>query len=97
MLYLARMTVHLPPDLDPLVADRLKATEKERAIELQRDGRWRHLWRVAGRYENVSVFDVADNDELHQLISSLPLFPYMEVSVTPLAQHPSALASEGDE
>ena len=58
---------------------------------LQRDGRWRHLWRVAGCYANVSVFDVTDHDELHTLLSTLPLFPYMEIVVTPLARHPSAL------
>ncbi|WP_084402471.1 muconolactone Delta-isomerase family protein [Cupriavidus sp. amp6] len=34
-----------------------------------------HLWRVVGRYSNVSVFDVESNDELHELLSSLPLFP----------------------
>jgi muconolactone D-isomerase len=94
MLYMARMTVRLPPDLDLELADRLKATERERALELQRDGRWRHLWRIAGAYANVSIFDVADHDELHQLISTLPLFPFMEVTVTPLAQHPSALTAD---
>jgi muconolactone D-isomerase len=37
------------------------------------------------------VFDVADNDELHTLLSGLPLFPYMDINVTPLAKHPSAV------
>ena len=32
----------------PEQLERLKAEEKARAQELQRDGRWRHLWRVAG-------------------------------------------------
>jgi len=43
----------------------LKAKEKTRAEVLQRTGKWRHLWRVAGRYANISVLDVADHDELH--------------------------------
>jgi muconolactone D-isomerase len=50
------------------------------------------LWRVAGQYANYSVLDVESNDELHTLLSSLPLFPYMAIQVTPLAQHPSAIA-----
>lgn len=58
---------------------------------MQRDGKWRHLWRVAGRYANVSIFDAADNDELHQMLSALPLFPYMDIQVTALARHPSAI------
>ena len=95
MLYLIQMTVHLPAGLDPEVVTELKATEKQRALDLQRQGRWRHLWRVAGKYANVSVFDVADHDELHEILSTLPLFPYMDVTVTPLAEHPSALGAQG--
>jgi len=49
-----------------------------------------HLWRVVGRYSNISVFDVDSPDELHDILWTLPLFPYMQVQVTPLAQHPSA-------
>ncbi|MDK7178466.1 muconolactone Delta-isomerase family protein, partial [Micrococcus luteus] len=38
-----------------------------------------------------SVFDVESNDELHDILSKLPLFPFMEIKVTPLAKHPSAI------
>ena len=48
----------------------------------QRDGRWPHLWRVAGRYANVSILDVGSVDELHELLSGLPLFPYLDIRVT---------------
>jgi muconolactone D-isomerase len=94
MLYCVEMDVHVPRDVDPAVFDRLKAEEKARAADLQRAGKWRHLWRVAGRYANISIFDVASHDELHAILSALPLFPFMEISVTPLAQHPSALVQE---
>jgi muconolactone D-isomerase len=80
-------------DLSPEALALLKQDEKELAQALQRHAKWRHLWRVVGRYANVSVFDVASNDELHNLLSSLPLFPYMDIHVTPLAQHPSAIAN----
>jgi muconolactone D-isomerase len=92
MLYLVQMDVRVPHDVDPERFERLKAEEKARAQALQRAGKWRHLWRVAGRYANVSVFDVADHDELHAILASLPLFPFMEIAVTPLARHPSAIA-----
>ncbi|HBQ50231.1 MAG TPA: hypothetical protein DD728_15375 [Hyphomonas atlantica] len=51
----------------------------------------RHLWRVSGSYSNVSVFDVADNAELHEIVSNLPLFPYMDIKVRPLCRYPSAI------
>ncbi len=91
MLYMVEMQVNLPVDMPAERADKLKADEKALAQDLQRNGKWQHLWRVAGRYANVSIFDVESHDELHQLLSSLPLFPYMDVNVTALARHPSAI------
>ncbi len=91
MLYHVRMDVRPPHGIDPAEFDRLKAEERARAQELQRSGKWVHLWRIAGHYANVSVFDVGGHDELHALLSTLPLFPFMEIAVTPLARHPSAL------
>jgi muconolactone D-isomerase len=93
MLYMVHMQVNLPANLPKAEADRLKADEKAYAQALQHEGKWRHLWRVAGQYANYSVFDVAGNDELHDILTSLPLYPYMSLSVTPLAQHPSAIAA----
>ena len=94
MLYCVQMEVRVPHDVDPTLFDRLKAEEKARAAELQHAGKWQHLWRVAGRYANISIFDVADHDELHAILSGLPLFPFMDMTVTPLAQHPSAIPRE---
>jgi muconolactone D-isomerase len=91
MLYHVRMDVRVPHDVDPDRFERLKDEEKARAQDLQRQGKWRHLWRVAGQYSNVSIFDVADHDELHALLSTLPLFPFMQITVLPLARHPSAI------
>lgn len=92
MLFMVHMLVQIPPDIDPEVANRLKAEEKAYSQKLQQEGKWLHLWRIVGEYANYSVIDVESNDELHSLLSSLPLFPYMKLHVTPLAQHPSAIA-----
>jgi muconolactone D-isomerase len=91
MLFHVHMTVRLPHGLPAAEAEAIKAREKAYSQELQRSGQWIHLWRVVGEYANISVFDVKSNDELHQLLSTLPLFPYMEIKVTPLTDHPSAL------
>lgn len=89
MLYHVRMDVRLPTDMDPEVKAGLVAREKAYAQEVQRSGRWPHLWRIAGEYANVSIFDVESNDALHEVLSGLPLFPHMDITVTPLATHPS--------
>ena len=92
MLFLVRMDVNIPRDLPLEQANEIKAREKAYSQDLQRDGRWKSIWRVVGEYANYSVFDVASNDELHQLLQGLPLFPFMQILVTPLARHPSAIA-----
>lgn len=96
MLFMVEMTVNVPHDVDKEKFEALKATETAYAQNLQRSGKWRHLWRVAGLYANVSIFDVTDNAELHELLIGLPLYPFMSLKVTALCQHPSALARHGD-
>lgn len=91
MLFHVAMTVNIPRDLPVEEADVIKAKEKAYSQDLQRQGKWVHLWRVAGRYANISIFDVESVDELHALLSGLPLFPFMDITVTPLAHHPSAI------
>lgn len=91
MLYLVHMVVDIPSTLAPEEAARIKAEEKAYSQQLQESGQWPHLWRVVGEYANYSVFDVANNDALHEALSGLPLFPYMKISVTPLAKHPSSI------
>jgi muconolactone D-isomerase len=95
MLFHVRMDVNIPADLPADVADEIKAREKAYSQALQRDGKWRHIWRVVGEYANYSVFDVESNAELHDILTGLPLFPYMEISVTPLCRHPSSVR-DGD-
>ena len=91
MLFHVRMEVRMPHDMPAEHANEIRAREKAVAQDIQRQGKWPHLWRIAGRYANVSIFDVADADELHALLTSLPLFPFMDIEVTPLARHPSAI------
>ncbi|PMR69547.1 muconolactone Delta-isomerase [Halomonas heilongjiangensis] len=94
MLFQVEMTVKLPPEMPAEQAAEIKAKEKAYSQELQRSGKWRHLWRVAGSYANVSIFDVEDNAELQEIVSNLPLFPYMEIAVKPLCRHPSSIRDD---
>jgi len=95
MLFHVRMDVNLPADMPADVANEIKTREKAYSQALQRSGKWRHIWRLVGEYANYSVFDVESNAELHDILTGLPLFPYMEISVTPLCRHPSSVR-DGD-
>jgi len=96
MLFHVRMNVNLPASMPVEEATQLKQTEKEFSQRLQREGKWRHIWRIAGQYANISLFDVESVDELHALLTALPLFPYMQIEVMPLCRHPSSIRSSDE-
>ncbi|MES2261760.1 MAG: muconolactone Delta-isomerase [Pseudomonadota bacterium] len=91
MLFQVRMDVNLPAAMPAAEAEAIKAKEKAYSHQLQQSGKWRHLWRIAGQYANISVFDADSVEELHALLSGLPLFPFMQIQVMPLCRHPSSI------
>lgn len=91
MLFKVEMDVNVPLNYNSAKFEALKLAEKERFQELQRAGTWRHIWRVVGHYSNVSIFDVESNAQLHDILTSLPLYPFMAIRVTTLCRHPSSL------
>ena len=88
MEFLVRLEVRLPADTDPATRSALEAAERARGLELLASGRLRRIWRLPGRRANVSLYDVNDATELHALLSSLPLWPWMDAHVEALAEHP---------
>jgi muconolactone D-isomerase len=92
MLFHVWMNVSIPRDVDPEQIKKLGEQEHERAKVLQERRKWLHLWRVAGKFANVSIFDVESPAELHEILNSLPLYPFMEVEVTALCRHPGAIS-----
>ena len=94
MLYAVTMTVDIPRDLDETERTDTIAREKAYCHDLQRGGEWVDIWRLPGRYSNLSIFDVSSHDRLHEILWNLPLFPFMDIQVQPLATHPSALPAD---
>jgi len=91
MLFHVSIAVRIPHDVDSKTIKQAGVREHERAADLQRQGKWLHLWRVVGKFANISVFDVESPAELHEILESLPLFPYMDVTVTALCRHPGSI------
>lgn len=88
MKFLVRIAVELPPTLSAEARDEVLAAELQRGRELKAAGSIVEIWRVPGGVRNVGIWEAADATELHDLIASLPLFPYLDAEVTPLAEHP---------
>ena len=94
MLFQVRMDVNIPLDMPIEKANEIKAVEKVYSQDLQRQGKWRHIWRITGQYSNISIFDVENNEELHNILQGLPLYPYMNIEVMALNRHPSSVRSD---
>jgi muconolactone D-isomerase len=91
MIFLARMDVTFPAHLTEAQIADFQVQEKEYSGQLQSSGKMAGIWRIVGEYANHSLFDVESNDELHQILSGFPMYPYMKIKVTPLAKHPNSI------
>ncbi|OTG87037.1 muconolactone delta-isomerase [Acinetobacter sp. ANC 4558] len=94
MLFQVKMDVQIPLDMPANTANEIKTIEKAYSQDLQRQGKWRHIWRITGQYSNISIFDVESNEELHSILQGLPLYPYMNITVTVLNKHPSSIRED---
>jgi muconolactone D-isomerase len=94
MLFHVKITVRMPHDVDPKTIKELGVKEHERAAELQKQGKWPHLWRVAGQWANISIFKVESPGELHEILESLPLYPFMDTEVSALCHHPGSIRAD---
>lgn len=87
MEFLVEIEIRLPPDLDEARRKELVDAEFARGAGLAEAGILRAVWRVPGRFANRAIWSAPDATALHEALTSLPLWPYMDVSVTALARH----------
>jgi muconolactone D-isomerase len=92
MLFMVNIEVSVPPDLPQTQKDDLRRRETDRALELMKANKLRRIWRIVGQVANFSVWEADSLEELHANLGSLPLYPYMKVTVTPVIQHPATEA-----
>lgn len=91
MKFLCQMQVTFPESMTPEEVAQKQAEEKEYSQALQRSGEFEAIYRVVGKYANVSIFEVDSNQRLHEILSGFPMFPYMTIETTALARHPNAI------
>jgi muconolactone D-isomerase len=86
--FLVRIDVHLPADMPADQREEILAAEQVRGRELIAGGVLKRIWRIPGRFSNYSLYDVQNATVLHDLLTSLPLWPWTNMQVEPLAIHP---------
>lgn len=88
MEFLINIRIEWPPDMNEREQYDLTMREREKAAEYAEQGHLIRMWRVPGRFENWGLWRAADPTELHAIVSSLPVWPYMDATVHALARHP---------
>ena len=86
MIFLVRSTIR-PGSTDHPDWLGLLELERVQGRQLHASGVVKHVWRVPGRYEAVTIFEVASTEELDKILWSLPLWRFMDIHVEALAVH----------
>jgi len=94
MQFMLRIEVSLPPDMAEDAKAALRAREHARGTELIEQRTLLRIWRIVGRIANFSVWQAPTLEALHDALTTLPMFPYMKIDVTPLIDHPMTAVAE---
>lgn len=84
MQFLVRMQSLLPGDFDPEKRARLVREEEARSRELRESGKLLAHWKIPLARESVTLWEVSEPGELHELVMSLPASVWAKATVTAL-------------
>jgi muconolactone delta-isomerase len=92
MEFLVDMVTTVPDGTTAETVADTKRREAARVAELAAQGRILRLWKppeAPGEWRTLGLYDAADEDELQQVLASMPLHKWMAVTITPFTPHPS--------
>ena len=92
MEYLIDFTIDVPAGTPATEVDQRSRAEADRVGVLATEGHVLRVWRPApddGRWRAISLYRADDEAELNAILESLPLYPWMTISVRALAPHPN--------
>jgi muconolactone D-isomerase len=88
--FLVEITTTIPDGTDPADVDARRTAEAVRAKELAATGHLARLWRPVGALRSIGVWRADNEADLHAIVlDTLPLRPWMSLTITPLEPHPN--------
>ncbi|MFI9809712.1 muconolactone Delta-isomerase family protein [Streptomyces sp. NPDC052301] len=88
--FLVEITTTVPEGTSEAEVAERRAAEAVRARELAAGGNLVRLWRPVGEKRSIGVWRADDEEQLHEkVLGTLPLRPWMSLTVTPLESHPN--------
>jgi muconolactone D-isomerase len=94
MLFMVRIRVRLPGDWAIEKHDQLVKAETARGMQCIQDGKLKRIFRIVGERANFSIWEANGPEDLHATLTSLPMHPYMDLTVTPIMKHTTTEAWE---
>jgi muconolactone D-isomerase len=92
MDYLVDFILTVPEGTPDSELEQRTTGEATRVAELAAQGHALRVWKPLpddGRSRAIGLYRAADDRELQAILESLPLRPWMKISVTALAEHPN--------
>jgi muconolactone delta-isomerase len=96
--YLVTMTTHVPDGTPDEAVSDVRSREAGRSRELAAQGHLLRLWRPPlqpGEWRTLGLFAADSQDQLQDVLTSMPLHIWRTDEVTPLAEHPNDPAVTG--
>lgn len=88
MLFMLHVRYAPRPGLGEAEAQALRRRHDEHVAGLARRETLLGIWRIAGAQANYSLWQADSPEALQAVLQELPLYPHLQVDVTPLAPHP---------
>ena len=92
MEYLVTMTTHVPAGTSEETVEAVRTREAARSRELAAQGHLLRLWRPPlrpGEWRSLGLFAAVGDDQLEEVLASMPLRVWRTDEVTPLSLHPN--------
>jgi muconolactone D-isomerase len=92
MEYLVAMTTKVPDGTSDAAVQDIREREAAHSRELATQGHLLRLWRPPlqpGEWRSLGLFAADDDDQLEEVLASMPLRVWRTDEVTPLTPHPS--------
>ena len=89
-----KIVVRLPGDWSKEKLEEINKNETARSMQFVKEGKLKRIFRIAGQRANFSIWELDSPEQLHATLTSLPLHPYMDVTVWPIIKHTTTQAWE---
>jgi muconolactone delta-isomerase len=92
MEYLVTMTTNVPEGTSEEALEDIRGREATRSRELAAQGHLLRLWRPPlqpGQWRTLGLFAATDENQLEEVLSSMPLRVWRTDEVLPLSSHPN--------